>query len=297
MEEQVSYRILFRFLKFIIASCDSGACLMASALYVFPLKRPQLTENKRLSLFLFLSLSSMSSLVLWCPSFPECGAMAGSTLRAELRELESKRYEVMKKIEEAMAFLDTTPVGLRGSLVDSEGFPRDDCDLFAVRRARQTVNCGHNDLKSLETTIHEKLIQLHEECREEAEEQMRRDAMKNNKNNMKAAGDGGEHAQLQKEMADKKPFVRIVRVVSGSPAAEAGLTAEDLVVQYGDLDAEKVLAGGYSEMTRVTSSHEGKMMRVWVRSASGEVRELFVVPQKWKGDGLLGCTFEPVQLV
>ncbi|CBH13636.1 proteasome 26S non-ATPase subunit 9, putative [Trypanosoma brucei gambiense DAL972] len=221
--------------------------------------------------------------------------MSGTLLKEELLQLDNKRRSIMRDIEEAMTFLNSTPVGLRGSLVDSEGFPRDDCDLYAVRRARHTVNCGHNDLKSIEATIHEKLSQLHEECRGEAEEQMQRDKMKK-----KSEDDQRRRDELKQVMSSKEPFVRVVDVATGSPAEEGGLICGHLIVQYGDVDAEKVLEGGFGEMARVTSSYEGQMLRVWVRSPSdddcGGARELFIVPQRWRGEGLLGCTFEPMKL-
>ncbi|KAG8343437.1 GRASP55 65 PDZ like domain [Trypanosoma vivax] len=215
------------------------------------------------------------------------------SLQEELMQLHAQREDIFKTIKEAMSFLETTPVGLRGSLVDEEGFPRDDCDLYAVRRARHTVNCAQNDLKAIEATMFEKLEQLHMAKRETTtmeevvNESKQRDMLAEKKR------------AIQRCMSAKKPFVRVVSVREGSPAAEAGLTAGHCIVQYGEVDAEVVRSQGLGEMARVTSSHEGKTLQVWVRShddSVSEAMELFIVPQRWAGEGLLGCMFEPIAL-
>ncbi|RNE99929.1 26S proteasome non-ATPase regulatory subunit 9 [Trypanosoma rangeli] len=220
-----------------------------------------------------------------------------SSLREELQRLDGQRAELMRQVVEAMEFLGTTPVGLTAPLVDADGFPRDDCDLYAVRRARQVVNRGRNDIKAIETSMHEKLAVLHEESQEKAKQQMERD----DEARRKGKADTVEHERrmcLVHEMFKKPPFVRVVMTAAGSPGGLAGLTAGDLVVQYGEVDAAAVAARGFGEMARVTANHEDKMLSVWVKRRSGEgvaedLVELFLVPKSWAGDGLIGCEFEP----
>ncbi|EKG07670.1 proteasome 26S non-ATPase subunit 9, putative [Trypanosoma cruzi] len=218
-----------------------------------------------------------------------------SSLREELLRLDEQRTAVMRQIEEAMAFLNTTPVGLNGPLVDGEGFPRNDCDLYAVRRARQAVICGRNDLTALENSMHEKLALLHEENQEEATKQMERD----NEARRKGKSDALQREQrmrLVREMSKKSPFVRVLTTSANSPGAQAGLTAGDLIVQYGEIDAVTVAAKGFGEMARATASHEGKMISVWVKrkgAAEDEAVEILLVPTRWAGSGLIGCEFEP----
>ncbi|KAF5217088.1 hypothetical protein ECC02_010064 [Trypanosoma cruzi] len=218
-----------------------------------------------------------------------------SSSREELLRLDEERAAVMRQIEEAMAFLNTTPVGLDGPLVDGEGFPRNDCDLYAVRRARQAVICGRNDLKALENSMHEKLALLHEENQEEATKQMERDNEARRKGKSEAV-QREQRRRLVREMSKKSPFVRVLTTSANSPGAQAGLTAGDLIVQYGEIDATTVTAKGFGEMARVTASHEGKMISVWVKrkgEAEDEAVEILLVPTRWAGSGLIGCEFEP----
>ncbi|RNF12060.1 putative proteasome 26S non-ATPase subunit 9 [Trypanosoma conorhini] len=218
-----------------------------------------------------------------------------SPLRGELLRLDEQRAELMRQVEEAMEFLRTTPVGLTGPLVDAEGFPRDDCDLYAVRRARQMVSCGQNDLKAMEASMHEKLAMLHEESQAEAKRQMERDEEARRKGKADAV-ERRRRVRLVDEMSKKPPFVRVVKALTDSPGAQAGLTAGDLILQYGEVDAAVVAARGFGEMARVTGSHEGKTLSVWVKRRGGAaetVVELLLVPKSWEGSGLIGCEFEP----
>lgn len=54
-------------------------------------------------------------------------------------------------------------VGMSGPLVDAEGFPRNDIDVYQVRLARQTIICLQNDHKELMNQIQTLLNQYHSE--------------------------------------------------------------------------------------------------------------------------------------
>lgn len=40
-------------------------------------------------------------------------------------------------------------IGMRDPLVDADGYPRNDIDVYQVRHARHQINTLQNDLKSL----------------------------------------------------------------------------------------------------------------------------------------------------
>lgn len=46
-------------------------------------------------------------------------------------------------------------------LVDADGFPRNDIDVYQVRHARHRINCSQNDLKALLKEIEKGLAALH----------------------------------------------------------------------------------------------------------------------------------------
>lgn len=74
-----------------------------------------------------------------------------STKLRELLQQRQKRQGIWEAdVATAMATLQTQKnVGMRESLIDHEGFPRDDIDVMAVRQARNTVALKTNDLNQL----------------------------------------------------------------------------------------------------------------------------------------------------
>lgn len=73
-----------------------------------------------------------------------------SRLRQLLHERQKQQSIWESEIVGALAVLQTQKnVGMSESLVDHEGFPRDDVDVYAVRQARNTVSTRRNDLKKL----------------------------------------------------------------------------------------------------------------------------------------------------
>ena len=82
------------------------------------------------------------------------GAMAAGddegNLRARFKELDKKRANLELEIEVVSSRLETT----KGQkLVDDEGFPRDDVDVFAIRNDRAKVAQLHGDHKQVTQEI------------------------------------------------------------------------------------------------------------------------------------------------
>ncbi|CCW71721.1 unnamed protein product [Phytomonas sp. Hart1] len=219
-------------------------------------------------------------------------------LKAEALALNEKRGELQRQVQEALDFLDSTPAGRSGLLVDPEGFPRDDCDLYAVSRARNVVSCGRNDLRAVEERLYVILGDLHEATKVEAAARM-------------AADDPGllasraEGKELERRLAEackigSMPGIfHVISVEGGCPAAEGGLRPQDTILQFGELNAETIQGRdeegrGLRALAEITQEWEGRLLSVWVRSEDeAEPREIFVVPQRWSGTGLLGCTLSP----
>merc|ERR1719154_572990 len=88
-------------------------------------------------------------------------------------------------------------------LVDAEGFPRSDIDVYQVRHARSNIRCKGNDLSDLLKRIEQGLHSLHSQAR-------------------KTAMDSESEAARTAEEAEA-PFARVMVVVNGSPADKAGI--------------------------------------------------------------------------
>ena len=57
--------------------------------------------------------------------------------------------------------------GLKGKLVDEEGFPRADIDLFEIRKNRNRLACLQTDHVNIMKQIEQGLYALHEEFKKE----------------------------------------------------------------------------------------------------------------------------------
>jgi len=97
----------------------------------------------------------------------------------------------------------TEPVGLETPLVDQEGFPRADLDVYEIRHARAKFISFRNDYKNIMKEIEESLQVFHSS---------RRDDHQDSKND--------------------PAFAVIESVAEGSPAFIAGLNRGDFLIRY-----------------------------------------------------------------
>ncbi|KAK6014931.1 hypothetical protein OSTOST_19675 [Ostertagia ostertagi] len=100
-----------------------------------------------------------------------------------------------------------------------------------------------------------------------------------------------EEADAEKDPSGSNDVAKkVTTVIPNSPAAEGGLRADDMIIQYGDLHA-----GNFKEMKEVsttTAKLEGQKLRVTVLRNGRPVR-LEIFPKRWSGNGILGCGIVP----
>lgn len=256
---------------------------------------------------------------LLCTQNPDCVHLPPSISKEQLREdllrLQKEKEALLARLGDAMSFLQTTPAGMTSPLIDKDGFPRNDCDLYAVRAARQTVFCTRNSLATNDAQLGQKLELLHILTRKEgmaqlAEEEEQKAASNAGRQNAKGNEKEVERRRL-KELCEEekarasrlKPFLYITQVAPGSPAADAGLSSGMEVVEFGDLNNDNFKSrNGIADLMEVverTSMRHGTLS-VWARPDSRnrllpveeEVKQYLVAPMSWEGKGKLGCRFE-----
>jgi 26S proteasome regulatory subunit N4 len=225
---------------------------------------------------------------------PPIEEMDADAMRHELRKLDEEKTRLEQKLSDALQYLASTPVGLHGRLLDEEGFPRNDCDLYAVRTARNTADCTRNDLRALSDRMYALLNALHDSTKDEAALQMVQDAAARRQRQAAAEKRARRMAEVQR-VRKLQPCLVVAKVDPGSPAEEAGLGPGMRVLQYGAVTHTELTAEGMSALVKETSSHEGQPMTVWVQKP-GELEDdptdLVLVPQCWNGPGLLGCALD-----
>ncbi|NWX85973.1 PSMD9 ATPase, partial [Nothoprocta pentlandii] len=160
-------------------------------------------------------------------------------------------------------------VGMNEPLVDVEGFPRADIDLYQVRTARHNIICLQNDHKALMKEVEEALHQLHA-----------REKEKQAKDEAEALAEARSQEQGQ-----PRPFARVNEVTPGSPASLSGLQVDDEIVEFGSVNAHNFQ--NLQNIATVVQHSEGRPLSVTVIRGGKKVH-VGLTPKRWAGKGLLG---------
>jgi len=81
---------------------------------------------------------------------------------ADLKELMAKKEKLESEIGELSEYLNGPGMpGLKGGLVDSEGFPRADLDIISIRSARNRLAHLNTDHMEVMRIIESRLHELH----------------------------------------------------------------------------------------------------------------------------------------
>lgn len=192
----------------------------------------------------------------------------------DVRNLIKKKDNIEEQIKAYYDVLEDQGVGIEGPLVDAEGYPRDDLNLYQIRTARHQIACLQNDHKAIMVEIEEALHKLH------AQEKAKR------------GEEAGAHDEpMEEELSLPSAFARVDTVTPGSPAHTAGLQVGDEVIEFGSVNSNNFQ--NLQNIASVVQHSEGKALRVVV-IRNGQRSPMTLTPQRWSGRGLLGCNIVPV---
>ena len=192
--------------------------------------------------------------------------------RSQLKELERQRLALEDEAAAIVSELDGLGVGLKDALVDAEGYPRADLDLYRVRSQRgrhATIRTDHKALmKKIEVLLPIALAAPPEDARK--------------------TPPPSRSVKPPPAPPSNAPWCSITEVRGGSPAAEAGLRLGDLVVAFGD-------AISLDQVKPFVLGHVGRPFAVWVQRGNNRVK-LDMTARTWAGEGCsgVGLTLAPV---
>ncbi|NXY85123.1 PSMD9 ATPase, partial [Alcedo cyanopectus] len=189
---------------------------------------------------------------------------------SDVQQLVKKKDELEAQIKACYELLESQKgVGMNEPLVDAEGFPRDDIDLYQVRATRHNIICLQNDHKALMKQVEEALHQLHAR---EKEKQARDEA--------EALAEARSQSQSLPQ-----PFARVNAVSPGSPASDSGLQVDDEIVEFGSVNVNNFQS--LQNIATVVQHSKGRPLSVTV-IRSGRKVHMGLIPKHWAGKGLLG---------
>ena len=222
-------------------------------------------------------------------------SMMGEDVIKKNKEKVERLYKQREELEAEMASISQrlngpNMPGLKGSLVDNEGFPigGGDVDLYSVRADRQRYNSLKNDHLQLTNAIEKEVQQL----------------LSSSASPSAVGGGGGggtdtivktqtennEKVKIPTESTtpkttstNRKAFAVVDILAPGSPADLDGLMVHDRILDFGG-------AFSIADAALLIQDNLGKSHRVLVNRA-GVDEILNIAPRTWNGNGLLGAHF------
>lgn len=164
------------------------------------------------------------------------------------------------------------PAGVKDALVDNEGFPRADVDIYNVKHKRARLSTINFDHKALMKTIEGLLLRIHDLTETEP-------AVEAKPREPEPAVEYG------------KPIAILDELLEGSPAAAAGIVNGDLLLQFGHVTSAE--PSPLPAIAKLVGESVSKVIVVVVRRGAGEQVMVRLVPRTWAGRGLLGCHLTP----
>eukprot|EP00126_Sphaerothecum_destruens_P007251 Sdes_comp19764_c0_seq1m11810 len=216
------------------------------------------------------------------------------------KELISKKASIEQELLETLKTLDQLGVGLDKPLVDSEGFPLPNLDLYTIRQLRNRAATLQNDHKSILREVETALHQIHMEAKATGQVNSQLSALET---------DGTlspsffftlffssllAPSSLDYQTADA--FAKVGQVSPSSPADQAGVCSGDLIVVFGSLSREN-----FTNLYQIADLIESninipillKLLRPSPSSVEFHLKRLVLTPRPWSGSGLLGCHVLP----
>ncbi|XP_012275608.1 26S proteasome non-ATPase regulatory subunit 9 [Orussus abietinus] len=190
-------------------------------------------------------------------------------------KLMKERDKIEAELKSMKDALDANHVGMTEPLVDPDGFPRQDIDVYQVRHARHKIICLQNDYKILMQKIEEGLHRVHELTRSE---------------------DGPSPASTNtvQEAVLSEPFLKVNLVSSGSPAELAGIRVDDLILEFGSIDSRNFRT--LKDIGDLVEHSRYKTILLKIKRGYNTI-VLSLIPRPWSGNGLLGCNVVPLEVV
>lgn len=169
-----------------------------------------------------------------------------------------------KEISNLEQILISNNSNMTASLVDLEGFPRADIDVYTVRNTRAKIIHLSNDHANLLRDIEKSLVEIHAHAKETGP---------------------GSFPSLEEE----KPFALVDGVAPDSPAFLSGLQRGDLLVKFGDLCTRlKSPSQTFDLLPNFVKGRIGMETPLIVQRGESVII-LKLTPNNWAGKGILGC--------
>ncbi|CAD6571108.1 MAG: putative 26S proteasome regulatory subunit [Tremellales sp. Tagirdzhanova-0007] len=206
--------------------------------------------------------------------------------REYARALMQRKDDIEREIgvfEDILASHGTTA---STSLIDPEGFPRADIDIYAIRHARSALARLSNDRQTVIDRLSIALQSAFSPIPSGSASGIRQvNGSKLPSGQVSPHRFPGRMDELP-EVWPEGAIARVNSVAPASPAAEAGLKAGDMIHSFAGITA---VDGGIQAIGTLVSRSEGTTLVLFVARGDEHVRLRLIPRSGWGGRGLLGC--------
>ncbi|CAD0205082.1 unnamed protein product [Chrysodeixis includens] len=206
--------------------------------------------------------------------------------RDRVMKLIQDKDRIEREIREHTAVLETNNIGMDEALVDAEGFPRNDIDVYKVRHARHQIICLQNDHKNLMKMIERGLAEVHSDLLGSNGEGPSVNTASSSNGHMNGVNGTSSGDSVNIAVEDSQAFAVVGCVHNGSPADVAGLQEYDEILQFGSVNHQNFQ--DMSQINAIVSHSVGQRVNVRIKR-DHNIMNLTVVPRPWQQPGLLGC--------
>ena len=219
-------------------------------------------------------------------------------IKARIRELQAQREALEMEADAIVSYLTAPgpngekPIGVKDSLVDREGFPRNDIDIYQARIRRGRLAVISNDHKLIMKEIESELPKLHATFDKPVFGQVEAQVKEVKK-----------HVEITSNIDDYRSYRAIAlidEVLEHSPAQLSGLQVGDKIICFGSVNAlsspnplslvPEVVKDFHTNRNNSPVTH----IPLVILRGKDEYIRIQLIPQIWYGRGLLGCHLKPV---
>ncbi|WWC62072.1 uncharacterized protein I303_104662 [Kwoniella dejecticola CBS 10117] len=216
--------------------------------------------------------------------------------REYARALMQRKDDIEKEIEDLKDVLNSHGATLQTQLVDNEGYPRGDIDIYAIRHARSSLVRLQNDRQTVSDLLATALQNAFSIPSNSSSDSDSSNILPNGNSSSTASSTDPNQINGVSTTPEwpEKPIARVNTVAASSPASQAGLQTNDMIYDFAGVTHTS--QGGIQAIGTVVSRSEGESLRLLVLRGGGEERiTLSLIPRTgWGGRGSLGCHILPV---
>ncbi|CAO3598556.1 unnamed protein product [Absidia cylindrospora] len=211
--------------------------------------------------------------------------------KEEAKELMKQQDQLLTQLQGLEEELLAQGIGMNEPLIDSEGYPRSDIDVAAVRHIRNQVYRLRNDHKKVMAEIETVLHHLHQASRtsQGEHESLPESSGTNNNNNN---NNNSNVTEQQQELAPHQPFAKVNAVSPDSPASASGLQRNDLILRFGTITSDNHQQ--LRALSTIVRTHLDRPLEIKVLRNQAELTLSLTPRNGWGGRGTLGCHILPL---